>query len=80
MRSITGRRNSPFGTGRVMSQTRMHALRRPRATSASDTPDVPASRALRTAASASSTGGTARLPTTVSSAVSGTCTGSVERS
>jgi hypothetical protein len=34
MVSTIGRRNSRFGTGRVMSQIRMQALRRPRASSA----------------------------------------------
>ena len=48
--SIIGRRNSRFGTGRVMSQIRMQALRRPRANSASGGAAMGVWNAARTAA------------------------------
>jgi hypothetical protein len=45
MVSIIGRRNSAFGTGRVMSQMRMQALLRPLASSESDCDPIGCSRA-----------------------------------
>ena len=48
--SSIGSRISRFGTGRVMSQTTMHALRRPRANSASGGVPVGSDNTRRTAA------------------------------
>src|SRR5262249_44346001 len=64
VRTSAGKKR-PFGTGRVMSQTRMHAERLPRASSASAGPPTGSASARSMAAAGSGQGGMARFSITV---------------
>ena len=70
--SIIGRRNSRLGTGRVMSQTRMQALRRPRTRSRSAAPPSGRSNAAAIAAAGSSSLASRRLRITVAPSAAST--------
>ena len=73
--SISGRRNKPFGTGRVTSQIRMHAERLPEASSVSAGQPTGVARAWRTAAAGACTSGMDGFATTVTSRSSSNVTG-----
>ena len=65
MVSIIGRRKRRLGTGRVISQMRMQALLRPRASSLSGGAPIGSINARRTAAAGSAIFGSLPLPITV---------------
>ncbi len=73
--STIGRRNSRFGTGRVMSQIRMQALFLPRASAVSGGEPIGRASAAAMAACGSGSLGIAPLRMTVARAPSGTATG-----
>jgi hypothetical protein len=76
---ISAGRKRPFGTGRVMSQIRMHAERLPRASAASGGTPTGSASARRTAPAASASTGIARFSMTVGTQPRGGATGSVPR-
>ena len=78
-RSIIGRRKRWLGTGRVMSQIRMQALRLPRASSDSGAEPVGRSSTAAIAAAGSAMRGRSRLRITVASASGGSSTARCER-
>ena len=79
MPSIIGRRNRWLGTGRVMSQIRMQALRRPCASVANGGAPTGRASASRTAARGSGSLGSGGLPMTVARAPAGSGTRSPVR-
>ena len=74
--SMSGRRNRPFGTGRVMSQIRMQALVRPRTISRYGREPTGFARASSTADRPSGSFVSGRLPTSVGRACDGSRTSS----
>ena len=76
---MIGRRKSPFGTGRVMSQTRMHAEPRPSASCRSGAAATGSASAAATAFPGSPSTGMVGLRTTVMSQSAGKRTGRASR-
>ncbi len=77
--AIIGRRKSPFGTGRVMSQTRMHAEPHPSASFRSGAAATGSTSAAATAFPGSPSTGMVGLRTTVTSQSAGKRTGRASR-